>query len=456
MIYGLLIHPYIFPSEIPGRRNSLSVEILVLISILFNCFYLLFKGFDWKTIQKNIVEKVTETIPIILILIGIGALIGSWVISGTIPMLTYYGLDIVNQNYLYLTTFLICSVFSILTGTSWGTLGTIGVVMISIATVFDLNLAITAGAIISGSLFGDKLSPLSDTTNIVALAAEVDLFDHVKSMLYSVLPSAIIAAILFWMLSPTVSDPNANFQAIANVKYDLETLFNFNFILLLPVIVVVFGAIKRYPIFLVLCTGSVLGIILALLFQNFDAKVIFETAKSGFSNNFIDKDIALKSNITKILSVGGITSLVAPILVAILFFALIGTLNVVGIVEEVAERLTSKLKRRSTTIIASIVGTTFFHGMVTSMYATIFLTSETFKEKYKKMGISQRVLSRSIEDGGTLISPLVPWTPTSLFMTTTLGVTLSEFAPYHFLAYINYIIAIFFAITGIACFYKSK
>jgi len=448
IVYGLLIHPLLF------NGDRFSVEVIVLISILFNCLYLLKEGHKWQIIQKHITNKIAETIPIILILISIGALIGSWVICGTIPMLTYYGLDLIQPNILYLAAFLICSVFSILTGTSWGTLGTIGVVMISIATVFELNLGICAGAIISGSLFGDKLSPLSDTTNITALAAEVDLIDHVKSMAFSVVPSAIITAIIFAMLSPSVGQ-NTDMTSVNDVRTDLSTMFQFSWILLLPVVVVVYGSLKRYPIFLVLTAGATLGIVLAFIFQDFKAVDVFGAVKSGFNTNMIPSDFEAKSNISRILSSGGITSLVTPILVAVLFFGLLGTLNVVNAIEKTVEPITKLLKGRSSTVIASIIGTTFFHGLVTSMYATIFLSSETFKKKYKEFNISNSVLSRSIEDGGTLISPLIPWTPTSLFMTATLGVSLTEFMPYHLLAYINYIIAIVFALTGIAVFKRK-
>jgi len=448
IVYGLLIHPLLF------NGDRFSVEVIVLISILFNCFYLLWDGHKWQTIHQHITDKVAETIPIILILISIGALIGSWVICGTIPMLTYYGLDLIQPNVLYLAAFLICSVFSILTGTSWGTLGTIGVVMISIATVFELNLGICAGAIISGSLFGDKLSPLSDTTNITALAAEVDLMDHVKSMAYSVVPSAIICAIIFALLSPDIGT-NQDMTSVNEVRSDLSTMFNFSWILLLPVVVVVYGSLKRYPIFLVLTTGAVLGILLAFIFQDFKAIDVFGAVKSGFDPKMIPSDFEAKSNITRILKSGGITSLVTPILVAVLFFALLGTLNVVNAIEKTVKPITSLIKGKSSTVIASIIGTTFFHGLVTSMYATIFLSSETFKNKYKEFNISKSVLSRSIEDGGTLISPLIPWTPTSLFMTATLGVSLGDFLPYHLLAYVNYLIAIVFALTGIAVFKRK-
>jgi len=445
IIYGLLIHPYFF------QGDRFSIEVIVLISVLFNCFYLLRIGFSWESIQASIKEKIAETIPIILILISIGALIGSWVISGVIPMLTYYGLNIIQPHFIYVSAFIICSLFSILTGTSWGTVGTIGVVMISIATAFNVNLGICAGAIISGAVFGDKLSPLSDTTNLTALAAGVDLMGHVKSMAYSIVPSAIIAAVIFWWLCPAV-DADTNLASILAVKTDLKETFSFSFLLLLPVFVVIFGAVKRYPIFLVLTSAAVLAMILALFVQNFSAASIFTAVKSGFSESMINTNYTFQSNIAKILSTGGITSLLTPMLVAILFFAYLGTLNVVNALENLVIPITKEIKGTSTTVISSIISTTLFHALVTSMYAAIFLTAETFKAKYDKLGIDRSVLSRSIEDGGTLISPLIPWTPTCLFMMATLGVSYSEFYSWHLLAYVNYIIAVIFAVFGIAMF----
>lgn len=449
IIYGLLIHPWCF------KDSNLSIEVIVLVSILFNCLYLLFNGYSWKSIQNSITKKIAETIPIILILISIGALIGSWVISGVIPMLTYYGLNIIQPHLIYLAAFIICSLFSILTGTSWGTVGTIGVVMISIATAFEVNLGICAGAIISGAVFGDKLSPLSDTTNISALAAEVDLMDHVKSMSYSIIPSAAIAAIMFWWLCPDVASTE-NLASVKAVQTDLSETFNFSIFLLIPVLLVIVGALKRLPIFLVLTAGAVLAMILAFIFQDFTVGSVFKAVNKGFSTDMITGDYTFQSNITKILSTGGIASLMTPMLVAILFFAYLGTLNVVNAIENMVIPITKVIKSKTAAILASIFSTTIFHGLVTSMYATIFLTAETFKAKYDELDIDRSVLSRSIEDGGTLISPLIPWTPTYLYMSITLGITWTEFAGWHLLAYINYFIAITFAILGIAVFGSKR
>jgi len=281
LIYGLFIHP-VWVGE-----KMLPLEVLVLLSISFGSFYMLFLGYDWETIQKHIVAKVSESLPVIFILFAIGVLIGSWMVSGTIPMLISYGISIINPDWIYIFSFVICIIFSLLTGTSWGSAGTIGVVMLGITQVFDANLAITAGAIVGGSFFGDKLSPLSDTTNIASLATGVPLYQHIHSMLYTTGPAAILAACIYIYLSPSLGGDVTqggveNIVMINETLKDLGSIFNFNILLLLPMVIVIYGTVKKKSIFLTLLNSSWVAMLLAFIFQDFSLTDVFAAFKSGF------------------------------------------------------------------------------------------------------------------------------------------------------------------------------
>ena len=452
LVYGLFLHPQLMGQEM------LPLEVLILLALSFSCLYLLKLGYKWKTIQDHIVKKSSEAIPVVLILFSIGVLIGSWIVCGTIPMLIYYGISIVDPDWIYLFAFLSCIIFSLLTGTSWGSAGTVGIVMLGIAQVYEADLAITAGAIVGGSFFGDKMSPLSDTTNIASLATEVPLFDHIRSMMYTTGPSAILAAIIYVCMSPGFSASNQVEFDLIQLEQTLEGLnglFNFNLILLLPLLVVIVGSIKAYPTTLTLLCSAWLAMILAIVFQEFALSDIFQSFNKGFS---VDMGAKLNVNdeVLKILNRGGLYNLIEGTTVVILVFAFIGSLNVLNSIDLVINRLMKGVKSRPKAVISTLTTALFTNLTTSNQYATSFIIGESFKKIFDKLKIPRRVLSRSIEDAGTMMENLAPWTPSGIFMATTLGVSALEYAPYQFLSWINILIAYFFAVTGIACFYKKE
>lgn len=454
LIYGLFAHPVFF------KGDRLPVEVLVLIALCFNSFYLMFRGYKWDEIQKHITSKIGESIPVLLILFAVGVLIGSWIVSGTIPMLIYYGISVVNPEWIYIFSFLICIVFSLLTGTSWGSAGTIGIVMLGISQVYDANIAITAAAIVGGSFFGDKMSPLSDTTNIAALATNVPVMDHIKSMIYTTIPAAIIASILYIYLSPGMqgqtlsSDPESLIE-VSNTLIDLKNIFNFNILLLIPLAIVVWGSLKQKPIFLTLLSSAWVAMILAFIFQNFSLNEVFACFNKGFSVEMAGSQTEIKSNVVNILNRGGLYNLIEGIVVSLLVFAFIGTLDVIKAIDITIDRLMSGIKKR-THLVASALGATLITNMTTSnQYATSFIIGAAFNKKFDEMKVERKVLSRSLEDAGTMMENLAPWTPSGIFMASALGVSPLVYGPYQFLSIANIVIAFFFAFTGIACFYKK-
>ncbi|MEM6377863.1 MAG: Na+/H+ antiporter NhaC family protein, partial [Bacteroidota bacterium] len=282
LVYGLFIHPKVFGG------GMLALETILLILLTFTSFFLLWRGYNWEQLQTSFVKKVGEAIPVMLILLCIGVLIGSWIVAGTIPMLIYYGIQLVHPAYIYIFGFGICILFSLLTGTSWGSAGTIGIVVIGMAQLYEANLAIAAAAVVGGSFFGDKLSPLSDTTNVAALATEVSVYDHIRSMLYTTGPAAILAAGAYTFLSlkrdlGTQAEAGDMLLQINEAADALSQLFNFNLLLLLPVALIIWATVTRKPIILSLLGSSVFAMILALIFQNFSVETVFASLSTGFS-----------------------------------------------------------------------------------------------------------------------------------------------------------------------------
>ncbi len=455
LIYGLFLHPQFFGS------SMLPVEVLVLLALCFSSFYLIWLGYSWEHIQDHITKKIGESIPVVLILFAVGVLIGSWIVSGTIPMLIYYGIAAVNPDWLYVFSFLICVVFSLLTGTSWGSAGTIGVVMIGIAQVYDANMPITAAAIVGGSFFGDKMSPLSDTTNIAALATGVPLFDHIRSMMYTTLPSACIAALIYTFLSPAFgadleTSTSVSLESVALTLADLRNIFNFHGLLLVPLVIVIWGSVTRKPIFLTLLTSAWAAMILAFIIQDFKMSDVFESFNKGFSVDMAVGPTSTRSDVVQILNRGGLYNLIEGIVISLMVFAYIGTLEVIDAVQISIKKVMGSLKNRRQTVAAAL-GSTLITNLTTSnQYATSFIIGEAFSKKFDGMGIKRKVLSRSLEDAGTMMENMAPWTPSGVFMATALGVSAVEYAPFQFMSLINIVIAFFFAFTGIACFYHQK
>lgn len=453
LIYGLFIHPVFIGGDM------LPLEVIILISMTFSSIYYMFHGFTWAEIESSITSKIGESVPVVLILFSIGVLIGSWIISGTIPMLIYYGISVVSPNWIYLFAFLICIVFSLLTGTSWGSAGTIGIVMMSLSEVFDANLAITASAVVGGSFFGDKMSPLSDTTNIASLATGVHLFDHIKSMSYTTGPAAIIALIFYAYISiqqAPLIDASTTLGSLNTTMESLDQIFNFNLLLLLPLAVVLYGSMTRKPIVLTLLVSAWVAVLLTLIFQNFSFQDVLLACKSGFDGSMVDVELPEGAEVLNILNRGGLYNLIDGIVISILIFAFIGTLDVVQAIQSSIDVVFKSLKKRTSLVAASLASTLVTNITTSNQYATSFIIGAAFKEKYDDLKVNRKVLSRSIEDAGTMMENLFPWTPSGIFMAQTLGVATFDYAQFQILSIANIIIAFIFAFTGIACFYKRK
>lgn len=449
LIYGLFVHPRLFGG------GMLALETILLILITFTSLFFLGRGYTWKELEAALVRKVGEAIPVILILLCIGVLIGSWIVAGTIPMLIYYGIQMVHPSLIYIFGFGICILFSLLTGTSWGSAGTIGIVVMGMAELYEANLAIAAAAVVGGSFFGDKLSPLSDTTNIAALATQVDVYDHIRSMIYTTGPSALIAAGLYTYFSLT-REVDGGAIAVAEqlqvASEALTTLFRFHLLLLLPVGVIIWATLTRKPIVLGLLGSSILAMILAILFQDFSLETIFASLSTGFSTEMASASFQDESGVTGILNRGGLYNLKEGAIICFLVFTFIGLLDVVNAIDRVIQPLLKNIRRASGLVASALTATLFTNLLVSNQYATSFIIGTAFNEKFDQMNIKRNVLSRSLEDTGTMMENMAPWTPSGVFMATALGVSTLDYAPYQFLSLANLLIAFTFAFTGWAIF----
>ena len=452
ILYGLVLRPYVF------KQSSIPLEIIFISASFFSASHLSYLGYSWDTLINNAVKKLTKGLPTVLILFAIGMVIGSWIVSGTIPMFVYYGIKLINPTYIYVLAFIIPIFFSLFTGTSWGSVGTIGVVIFGVATIINAHLPIVAGAIIGGAYFGDKLSPLSDTTNMAALATDADLYEHINSMLYTTLPSAIIASIIYIGLGsfyPPTSTAG-DFTTLETTLTNIRSIFNFHVLLLLPILIVLIGSFKRWPTIPVLLSSSLVACVLALLFQPYSFADVVQSVYKGFHTDMVNPAIVVPDNISELFNRGGLYALVDAIIIALFVFLFIGLLDTINAIPVIVEKVFAFAKSRTTVILSSLTATGITNAMTGNQYATSFIVGEAFKSKYDTLGIPRKVLSRSLEDYGTMIESIIPWHPTALFMVSVMGIPVGEYWCWQLLTLINLLIAPLLAITGIGCFYFTK
>jgi len=452
IIYGLIVRPLAL------QLSPLPLELIFILAASGLVTQLLLTGHRWIDIQASIVKKFQCAIPAFMILFCIGLIIASWLICGTIPMLVYWGLQLINPDYLYLIAFVAPVIFSTLTGTSWGSVGTIGVVLIGIATALDANLGITAGAVIGGAYFGDKLSPLSDTTNLAALAAEVDLHTHIRSMLWTTLPSATIALGIYYAMG-VLYPPRLQDGGLADVQLLLEQLssiFNFSWLILAPAIVVLAGSIFRLPTVPILIASVILASLVAITLQPFTLTDVISTLHQGFNLDSLMPGVQHTPEITNLLDRGGLYALNEPIIIAFMVFIFIGATDKIDAMPTVVNHLMRAVKSPRGTVLASLLATGITNAMTSNQFATSFIVGDAFKSKYDQQKVPRKVLSRSLEDTGTMLESLVPWHTSAIYMVVTLGVPFSEYWHWQCLSLCNIVIATILAATGVGCFYPRK
>lgn len=431
---------------------GLSAEVLMLISAAVAALIAIYLGYTWDEIMDSIVGKLSKTMPAIFILIIVGFLIGTWMIGGTIPMMVYFGLKVINPSLLVVTAFLVTAVVSICTGTSWGAAGTIGVALMGIASGMGAPLPIVAGAVVSGAYFGDKMSPLSDTTNLAPIAAGSKLYDHIGHMLWTTGPGFVICCIVYTIVGfkagggMAVETP----EKVITILDVLKDMFQFNPLIVLPVLIVLVGSIMKKPTIPVMLISSAVAMFNGVVFQGFKLTDCFTAAISGFTVSMAGVDsAALIPDISRLLERGGMLSMLTTVLIAFCAYGFAGTLAVTGSLDIVLNRIMKSVKSTLGLVFSTIVSCITAVFVTSNGQLSILIPGEMFRSTYIKRGLEPRNLSRTLEDAATVIEPITPWTAAGVYMATTLGVSTLSYLPWACLNYTGVIFALIWAATGI-------
>ncbi|WP_077297542.1 Na+/H+ antiporter NhaC [Virgibacillus pantothenticus] len=406
-------------------------------------------GYSYKEMQDGLLKGVYDGSEAVLILISVGALIGTWIAGGIVPSIIYYGLTIIQPSIFLVAAFIICAITSIATGTSFGSAGTAGIAMMGIGTSFDLPVALVAGAVISGCYVGDKISPLSDTTVMSASLSKVNLVEHIKSMLTVSGPAFLLTGALFLLTGYFFLDSSGDLSQANATMTALNEHFTISWYMLIPAILVIGLLAMKMPSIPVILFGALLGTIWAYLFQNI---ALLEAFKILYQGSEITSGVEFIDNL---LNRGGIVFMLDVIVLIIFALGVGGLMEKVGILQAICLTMlrwaNSAGKTTVTTLLAGFFGN-FFGG---AAYVSIITASKITEENYDRLNIDRRVLSRNTEAGGTMTTPMVPWSDGGVFMATTLGVTTLAYLPFLWFNFLVILITIIYGFTNTFIWYTK-
>ena len=401
-------------------------------------------GYGYLHIRELMTGALTRAMPAIYIFILIGMVIASFMHSGTIATLIYYGLSWLSPSFFLAVGLLLCALMSVATGTSWGTVGTLGVVFMGIGSAMNIPLPLVAGMIVCGATFGDKMSPISDTTNLAAMSAGTDLYRHIYAMLFTTTPTFVLTFVIFLGIGLSYGEQNLNLTDIASIQIALVNHYSLApLITLLPLILLAVMSIKKVPAEVTMSCSIVLAVLIAMFYQGAQPISVLNAL---WQNTPQSTGIA---NLDALLGRGGISSMSWTLLLALMAIALGGILHGAGFLTALLAGIISRVQRTASLIATTIVSGFLGNIAMGEAYISIILNCQLFKPKYQQQKLEPAILSRSVEEGATMTTGLIPWTTAGAFYAATLGVDVLDFAPYAFFNYLNAIIAITMAAFGI-------
>lgn len=461
LVFLLIINVLIFKDNASYGPN----QVALLLGALITGFIGHFKyGVSYKEIEDGINQATSNALSAMIILIVIGALIGTWILSGTVPAMIYFGLKLITPQVFLPVSCIACAIVSLSTGSSWSTTGTIGIALIGIGQALGFHEGLVAGAIISGAYFGDKMSPLSDTTNLAAAMAETELFIHIKHMVYTSGPAIIGALILFTIIGLTQDTAHVEPTTIRELTETLGQHFNISLFTFIPPLVVLILVRKKIPALPAITLGILAAVLVACVFQRdlllrmmndeFSLenlyKIVMSVSYGGFA---IDSGHKV---IDKLLNRGGMEGMLTT--VWLIFSAMVfgGTLEATGMLQKIASSILSVVKGTGSLIGATLASCLFLNATASDQYLAIVVPGRMFKKAFNDYNLAPQNLSRALEDAGTVTSVLIPWNSGGAYNSGVLGVSTLTYAPYCFFNILSPLISAFYGAMKITIIEKIK
>ncbi|ALO47501.1 Na+/H+ antiporter NhaC [Pseudohongiella spirulinae] len=429
---------------------QISLHSLMFICLLWTGVHVSLLGYDYPSIRQMMVEGISQALPAIFIFMLIGMLIAAFMQSGTVAALIFYGLDLLSPTWFLAAGLILCSLMSVATGTSWGTAGTVGIVLIGLGSAMNIPLPLVAGMVICGATFGDKMSPVSDTTNLAAMSAGTSLFRHIGSMLYTTVPAYLLCLLSFLALGFTYADSNLPQAQISEIQLALSAVFSLNlFVTLLPLLVMLTLSLSRVSAEISMSVSIVVAVIVAVFYQQ---QLPADVLNSLWSNQPGQTGIIM---LDELLGRGGLLSMSWTLLLSVMALGLGGMLYRSGILRALLYGFIQRLRSATALVAGTIVGGLTGNMAMGEAYISIILNSQLFGPAYEEKGLDAAVLSRSVEEGSTMTTALIPWTTAGAFYAVTLGVPVLEYLPYAFFNYLNPVVSVLMAALGVGLLKKK-
>lgn len=453
LIVLLVLNVNIYGEDATYGSNQIALIISTAVSVIIG----LSIGFSWNEIQKGIVNSIKSSLPAILILLLIGALAGTWMISGIVPTMIYYGLKIINPSVFLVAACVVSAIVALATGSSWSTIATVGLALIGVGEALGFHLPMVAGAIISGAYFGDKMSPLSDTTNLAPAMAGTDLFSHIRYMTLTTFPSIILTLIIFLILGFSI-DTNTNFPHVTEIMNTIDSKFYVSPLLLFAPLIVVLLIVKKVSAVPALFIGTLLGSIVAIFFQ---PDIIIDIAgktnsyivasyKASISSMFGETSILGEGNLMKsLLTTRGMEGMMNTIWLIICAMAFGGVMESCGLLQKITKSIVSMAKSTGSLIATTASTCVFFNATASDQYLAIVVPGKMFADTYKERDLAPENLSRTLEDSGTVTSVLFPWNTCGAAQSTILNVATGEYWIYCFFNLISPFITVIYGFLNI-------
>jgi NhaC family Na+:H+ antiporter len=456
LLIFLLTFNVLFFDDTLGGSN----QIALILAASVASFIAYRTGKSWNSIRSSIVSSITTSMPSMLILLLIGSLAGTWLISGIVPGMIYYGLEIIHPRIFLFTAVIVSSIVSLVTGSSWSTIATIGIALLGIGNAMGIHPPIVAGAIISGAYFGDKMSPLSDTTNLAPAVSGTDLFTHIRYMTITTVPAMALTLIAFLFIGIfyDFTDIQTNIEQVQQAIYKR---FNISLLLFFVPAFLLAMIIKKTAPLPALLTGTLLGAVFAVIFQPELLTQISGISENFFKSSYISVmqamfgDINIPSNnpvVDKLFTTGGMSGMLNTIWLIIAAMVFGGAMHAGGLLEIISNKII-RIANSSGSLIASTITTSIFFNVTASdQYIALVVPGKMFADSYKKRRLKPEVLSRTLEDGGTVTSVLIPWNTGGATQAKVLGVATIDYLPYCFFNILTPVISTIIGFIG----YKIK
>lgn len=429
---------------------KVGMQVLLIIGIIIASIVAFYYGFSFEDLLEGMKHSVNRAMGAMLIFIIIGATIGTWILSGAVPTIIYYGLDILTPYVFLPAGLIICSITSLATGTSWGTVGTVGLAMMGMGMSLSIPPEIIAGMVVSGAFFGDKMSPMSDTTNLAAVNAGTSLYSHIGGMLCTTIPAFIISLIGYTIIGFRYSNGVADYEMINNIQSTLSSEFNIHIITILPMVIVIVLSILKKPTIPSMVIGVITGGICAMLVQNVGFSEVLHAINNGYSHQTGDKVI------DTLLVRGGISSMMNTFSLSFIAICLGGVLECTGMLDVLIRGIVNKIKSAANLVTFVIMTSCLSNMAMGEVYLSIILNGSLYRKEFEKRNLKNNMLSRLLEEGATMTGGLIPWTTAGAFIAGTLNVSTINYLPYAFLNILNPLISIIFAYMGLFIFKKEK